>query len=101
MQSQSQNISQTFKPVLVYFKEAWTENTKKYYVYPDWSLNQFRDALKPLIAIDFQLEPDLFELVLVGQNLNENGLVIGQSNEIKLYQLWGHELNICFYIRRT
>ena len=98
---QSQKISQTFKPVLVYFKKAWTENTKKYYVYPDWTLNQFRDALKPMIANDFQLEPDLFELVLVGQDLNENGLVIDQSIEIKLYQLWGRELAISFYVRHT
>ena len=37
---------------------------KTYLVYPDWTLNQFRDALKPLVAIDFTMDPDIFEFVL-------------------------------------
>ena len=91
---------QSFKPVLVYFKEAWTENSVEYLVYPSWTLNQFRDTLKPLIAMDFNLEPGSFDIVNAGQQLSENGQPIGQSNEIKLHHLWGQHLEVSFYIRR-
>ncbi len=90
----------TMPPVYVYFKEAWTTNTKTYLIYPDWTLNQFRDALKPLVSIDFDLESDAFEFVLVGQPEGENGLSLTQSNNIKLKDLWTQELNVAFYIRR-
>ena len=94
------NIQNTMNPIPVYFKEAWTTNTKTYLVYPDWTLNQFRDAFKPLVAIDFHMEPDAFEFVLVGQPGSENGDPCPQSNEIKLKELWTSELMIAFYIRR-
>lgn len=98
MQSNNNNNMSTFKPVSVCFKEAWTENTKTYQVYPDWTLNQFRDALKPLITIDFIT--DAFDLVPIGQASSENGSPLPQSNEIMLKDLWTPELNIAFYIRR-
>lgn len=87
-------------PVSVYFKEAWTEKNKKYMVYPNWTLNQFRNVITPLISIDFNIEVGAFELVLVGQDKGENGAPIGLSDQIQLYQLWGETLEIYFYIRR-
>jgi hypothetical protein len=92
------NQRQTYAPVSVYFKEAFTTNTKNYTVYPDWTLNQFRDAMKPLITIDFGI--DAFNLVLVGQPGDENGDPMPHSNEIFLKDLWKPDLNIAFYIRR-
>ncbi len=94
------NMQNTMNPVPVYFKEAWTTNTKIYLLYPDWTLNQFRDALKPLIAIDFNMEPDEFDLIHVGQAGSENGDPCPHSNDIKLKDLWTPQLNIGFYIRR-
>jgi hypothetical protein len=44
------NTYLTIPPAYVYFKEAWTTNRKTYLIYPDWTLNQFRDALKPLVG---------------------------------------------------
>jgi hypothetical protein len=90
----------TIPPVYVYFKEAWTTNKKTYLIYPDWTLNQFRDAMKSLVAIDFNMEPDAFDFVLVGQPQGELGSSLPQSNEIKLRDLWAQELTISFYIRR-
>jgi len=92
---------QTLKPVPVYFKEAFTTNTKTYLVYPDWSLSQFYSAIRPLIAIDFATDTDDFVLVPVGQPNSENGEPLdNQSNDILLKDLWTPELNIAFYIRR-
>jgi hypothetical protein len=89
----------TIPPVYVYFKEAFTNNRKTYLVYPDWTLNQFRDAMKPIIAIDFGF--DAFDLVQTGQPSSENGEPLQQSNDIKLKDLWTSELlMISFYIRR-
>ena len=94
------NQRQTYAPISVYFKEAYTANTKHYLVYPDWTLYQFETALKPLITIDFAIESDTFVLVLMGQPCGENGDPIPQLDGIKLADLWEPELNIGFYIRR-
>ena len=91
------NMQLTCNPVPVYFKEAFTINTKTYLVYPDWTLNQFRDAMKPIIAIDFGF--DAFDLVQTGQPSSENGEPLQESNDIKLKDLWTSELTIAFYIR--
>jgi len=96
----SLNNNLTIPPVYAYFKEAWTTNKKTYLFYLDWTLNQFRDALKPLVAIDFNMEPDAFEFVLVGQPEGELGSSLPQSNDIKMKDLWTDELMIAFYIRR-
>ena len=56
--------------------------------------------MKPLVAIDFNMEPDAFEFVLVGQPEGENGSLLPQSNDIKMKDLWTQELMISFYIRR-
>ena len=98
--SLNNNTYLTIPPVYVYFKEAWTINRKTYLIYLDWTLNQFRDALKPLVAIDFNMEPDAFEFVLVGQPQGELGSSLPQSNDIKMKDLWTQELMISFYIRR-
>ena len=89
-------------PVNVYFKEAWTENTKVYKIYPDWTLNQFRDTLKPIIAQDFNLAPDAFEIVEAGKNAGENDQALAQSNDIRLQDLFNFNsnCNLVFYIRR-
>ena len=101
MSLNNNNTYLTIPPVYVYFKEAWTTNRKTYLIYLDWTLNQFRDALKPLVAIDFNMDPDAFEFVLVGQSGEENGNVLPQSNDIKMKDLWTSELlMITFYIRR-
>ena len=99
MQSNNNNYL-TIPPVYVYFKEAWTTNKKTYLIYLDWTLNQFRDALKPLVAIDFNMEQDAFEFVLVGQPQGELGSSLPESNDIKMKDLWTQELMIAFYIRR-
>ena len=93
-------VRQSMKPVSVYFKEAWTENNKKYMVYPNWTLTQFKNAITPLISMDFNMDVGNFDLVLVGQDKGENGDPIGLSDQIQLYQLWGNTLEICFYVRR-
>ena len=98
--SSNNNNYLTIPPVYVYFKEASTTNKKTYLIYLDWTLNQFRDALKPLVAIDFNMEPDAFEFVLVGQPQGELGTSLPQSNDIKMKDLWTQELMISFYIRR-
>jgi hypothetical protein len=98
--SSNNNNYLTIPPVYVYFKEASTTNKKTYLIYLDWTLNQFRDALKPLVAIDFNMEPDAFEFVLVGQPQGELGSSLPQSNDIKMKDLWTQELMISFYIRR-
>ena len=98
--SLNNNTYLTIPPVYVYFKEAWTTNRKTYLIYLDWTLNQFRDALKPLVAIDFNMEPGAFEFVLVGQSEGELGSSLPQSNDIKMKDLWTQELMISFYIRR-
>jgi hypothetical protein len=97
---QSNNQQQTHAPVSVYFKEAFTTNTKNYIVYPDWTLNQFEAALRPLIAIDFDIELDDFFLVLVGQPDCEDGVPMLMSDDLLLLDLGTPELNIAFYIRR-
>lgn len=97
-----QSNNQTVSPVNAYFKEAWTENTNMYKIYPDWTLNQFRDTLKPVISQDFNLPPDAFDIVDAGQNLGENGQALAQSNDIKLRDVFNFnsKCNIAFYIRR-
>lgn len=98
MLSATNQRTQTYAPVPIYFKEVLTTNTKIYYVYPDWTLAQFEAALKPLISIDFEIE-GAFVLVLMGQPGGENGDPIPQLDGIKLADLWEPELNIGFYIR--
>ena len=90
----------SFKPVAVYFKETFTTNTKLYQIYPDWTINQFINAISPIISIDFGIEPDDFELLDMGQDTCENGAALRQTDSILLRNIWTPELNVSFYIRR-
>ena len=99
MQSNNNNNARSRDPVPIYFKEALTNNTKMYLVYPDWSFNQFINALAPMIAIDFGFNS--FDLVLVGQAAGENGDALMPLIDMKIVDLLSQTINIAFYIRRT
>jgi hypothetical protein len=96
---QSNNNARSRDPVPIYFKEALTNNTKIYLVYPDWTFEQFINALSPMIAIDFGF--NAFDLVLVGQEGDENGAVLQPLIDMKIVDLLSQTINIAFYIRRT
>ena len=101
MQTINNNMQQqSFKPVSVYFKEAFTSNTKMYQIYPDWTLNLFIYSVTPLISVDFGLELNAFELLDMGQELAEHGAALRPTDSILLRNMWTPELNVCFYIRR-
>ena len=85
-------------PVPMYFKEALTNNTKIYLVYPDWSFKQFVYALGPIIAIDFGFND--FDLVLVGQEGDENGAALQLLTDTQIVDLLSQNINIAFYVRR-
>ena len=98
-QNNTNNNARSRDPIPIYFKEALTTNTKNYLVYPDWSFNQFINALAPMIAIDFGF--DAFDLVLVGQEGDENGEALMPLIDMKIVDLLSQTINIAFYIRRT
>lgn len=98
-QNNTNNNARSRDPVPIYFKEAFTNNTKIYLVYPDWSFNQFINALAPMITIDFGFNS--FDLVLVGQERDENGDVLRPLIDMKIVDLLSQTINIGFYIRRT
>jgi len=94
-----QNNVRSREPIHIYFKEALTDNTKIYLVYPDWSFNQFINALDPIITIDFGFND--FDLVLVGQEGDENGAKLQPLIDMKIVDLLSQTINIAFYIRRV
>ena len=102
-QNQNQEFNRiTLKPVLIYFKAIDTGNTTTYLVYPDWNINQFINAIQPLISIDFNVDEESFELIPAGQDDQENGLSIHQYSpdfNTKLSELFDKILQVSFYIR--
>lgn len=84
----------------VYFKEAWTENSKIYQLNPEWSLCYMMDIMQQQLTIDFNLGDADFVLVLAGQNAGENAEPIYRTNDISLQDILGRDLNGAFYIRR-
>lgn len=89
----------TFQPVPVYFKKVFTEQSKTYLVYPDWTITQFQAAIRPLISIDFNIESENIELVETGQDDSENASAIQIINDTKMYEVWTSALNVSFYVR--
>ena len=95
---QQNNNTRSRDPLPIYFKEALTNNTKIYLVYPDWTFEQFINAMSPMIAIDFGF--NAFDLVLVGQEGDENGAVLQPLIDMKIVDLLSQNINIAFYVRR-
>jgi hypothetical protein len=90
--------------ISIYFKEAWTNNTKYYKVYTGWSFGHLMNALGQLISDDFRINPELLQLVPFGQDSAENGDPIdiyGQFTATQLREYWNQESEMGFYIRKS
>ena len=90
--------------VNIYFKEAWTCNTKSYPVYTGWTFGQMMDALSRFIASDFHIEHCVLRIVPFGQPLGEKGLAIdiyGTFTSVQIRDYWDSTLNMGFYVTRA
>ena len=89
-------------PIPVYFKEAWTCNTRYYLIEPNWTTLQLSIFLKNKILVDFEI--DHYEIVEAGQNIeglpSESAPALNISNNILLNNLFDNLSNTAFYIRR-
>ena len=83
--------------ISIYFKEAWTSNTKYYLINPIWNQEQLYAYLKPFILSHFNIAN--FEIIEMGENLAENAPPINIGN-VLLGQKYGAGLEVSFYIRR-
>jgi hypothetical protein len=85
----------------VTFKEVWTTNTRELYVNPYWSITQFVQTVRPILAREFECAD--FDIVETGQDAPgipaEAGRALELSN-ISLINKWGKDLRVGFYIRR-
>ena len=84
--------------ISIYFKEAWTDNTKYYLINPIWNQEQLYTYLKPFILTNFNISD--FEIVEMGQILMENAPSINLGDTL-LEQKYGNPLQVSFYIRRV
>ena len=101
MQNQDNQDNQL---ISVYFKEAWTCNTKYYSVYPSWTFGQLVTELFSIIASDFNIEPRQLEFVPFGQPKAEHGDpvdIYGTYTAVQLRELWSSNLEMGFYIRKA
>lgn len=85
----------------VIFKEVWTTNTRELHVNPYWSITQFVQTVRPILAREFECAD--FDIVETGQDAPgipaEAGRPLQLSN-VSLINKWGRELRVGFYIRR-
>lgn len=83
------------------FKVVYTENTVNYNVNPHWKLDDFFNIIKTKIIRDFNIEQ--FELVEAGQNTwngrAEEADALDIRQNISLYEKYGANLKVSFYIR--
>ena len=84
--------------ISIYFKEAWTDNTKYYLINPIWNQEQLYTYLNPFILTNFNISD--FEIVEMGQILMENAASINLGDTL-LEQKYGNSLQVSFYIRRV
>ena len=84
----------------VYFKEVWTSNTTQLCIDLNWSIRLFLENINDTISRQFNIEPNGFEVVKIGQpGVSEEGTAM-TSCDIKLKHVFNNSLNIAFYIRR-
>jgi len=100
-------IQQHYTPIIqdvnqytdeIYFKLAWTTETKHYRVNKYWTMRRFWNIVSPLIERDFRIEQGQFELVEMGESENADALVL--IEEETLESMYGPNVNVSFYIRR-
>lgn len=86
---------------LVYFKVAYTGNSKHYYVCPEWKMDDFFNIMKAHIIRDFAIEE--FEIVEAGQNtpsgFAEEAPSLDRNDSKLLREKYGEHLDVSFYIR--
>ena len=87
----------------IYFKKIFTEEIKYYYVDSSWTCIELYEKLKHLIYYDFNILK--FELVEISKRIIDINNIKSElrpkfelSNE-KLINLFGHNLEVAFYIR--
>ena len=101
MQNQDNQINEF---ISVYFKQAWTCNTKYYSVCPTWTFGKVVTELTPIIASDFNMDPRQIQLVPFGQPKAEHGDpvdIYGTYTATQLRELWSSNLEMGFYIRKA
>jgi len=90
-----------------YFKLAWSDETKIYFVRPTITITQFIDDIKMRVKGDFNLKDNEdIEIIMAGQYYNVNGRdaelapAIQPSNTLlsKFYE--NTQMNTSFYIRK-
>jgi|688.fasta_scaffold941122_1 hypothetical protein len=100
-------IQQYYTPIIqdvnqytdeIYFKLAWTTETKYYRVNKYWTMRRFLDTISPLIELDFRLEQGQFELVEMGASENAEAIVIEETETLE--SMYGPNVNVSFYIRQ-
>jgi len=89
----------TLQTFPVYFKQAWTTNTHIIPVYPELTITEFIETVKPLLSIHFSIEIDNLELIEAGSIGSETAEPLVESNK-KMREVWGNNLNnASFYVR--
>jgi hypothetical protein len=84
----------------VYFKEVWTSNTTQLCIDLNWTFKTFLENINDSISRQFNIEPNNFEVIKIGQpGVSEEGTAI-TSCDIKLKRVFNNSSNIAFYIRR-
>jgi hypothetical protein len=100
----NQSEENTGELVNMYFKEAWTNNTKCYLVYTAWTFGQMMDALSRFIARDFHIEYCILRIVPFGQPKGEKGDSIdiyGPLASVPIREYWNSTLNMGFYVKQA
>jgi len=99
-----QGNENTGQLVNIYFKEAWTCNTKSYLVYTAWTFGQMMTALSRFIARDFHIDYCILRIVPFGQPQGEKGDAIdiyGTFTDVQIREYWDSTLNMGFYVKRA
>ena len=88
----------------VNFKEVFTVRTLQFQINPFFTVTQMIDSLRPILAVQFNINSDDIEIVESGQYMNgglaEEAPCLVPSDR-RLCDIWGQDLrNVSFYIRR-
>ena len=89
-------------PFNIDIKEIFTDNTRKYVIYKEWTTKQLLDNLYPLLSAEFNIEIENIEIVasLNAAAGSEQALAI-EPSDITVMDLWGNSLMyVAFYVRR-
>jgi hypothetical protein len=86
----------------VLFKEVWTNNTTRININPNWTITQFIENVRPILAVEFNTHD--FDIIEAGQNVHnivsETAPALEYSN-IQIKNKWGDSMNVSFYIRKN